>query len=96
MGILNRYKNFQLLALDPSLISSTINRLLEAGTLLTNSLALIIMCTCLNDMHFIAQLLATLLKRRPIATYIQKSPNKESVKLLHERITKVLNNHISW
>lgn len=86
---------FQLLCADPFLVESSINRLLDIGTLSSNSLALTIMCHCLDDFKLTKHLLSAILKRPAFATYIQKSSSKQPVKHLHERITGAITNFVA-
>ncbi|VDN00706.1 unnamed protein product [Thelazia callipaeda] len=85
----------KLLSMDPFLVEPSINELLDKNKASDNSLALTIMCVCLNSTQLINNLLCALLNKRSLAVFIQRSSNKPAVKLLHDRISEAVSAYLS-
>ncbi|OZC08644.1 hypothetical protein X798_04325 [Onchocerca flexuosa] len=81
----------KLLSIDPYLVEPSISQLLDANTSNGNSLALMLICVCLNSTKLINNLLCALLNKHSLAVFIHRSSDKPAVKLLRDRISEAIN-----
>ncbi|KAL3989274.1 Integrator complex subunit 2 family protein [Acanthocheilonema viteae] len=80
----------KLLSIDPYLVEPSISQLLDANTSSGNSLALMLICVCLNSTQLINNLLCALLNKRSLTVFIHRSSDKPAVKLLRDRISEAI------